>query len=102
MAKFPLETGTEGLRKEVIDSAVKQTAARAYKFRQALAVVPTSAWSNTFTREDLTVLTAKGNRTIKGIPRGANFPQARPDFQDVTNRIVKFGLEDNINWEDQL
>ena len=99
---YNLESGTVGIRKEVIDSMVKQTAARSYKFKQAVAIIPTSAWKNTFFREDLTVLTGQSGNAIKGIPRGANFPQATVDWEEVSVRIIKHGMEDNIAWEDIL
>jgi len=99
---FNIETGQQnkGIRKEVIDGMVKQTAARAYKFKQAVAIVTTNAWKNTFFREDLTVLTGRSGNSQKGIPRGANFPQRVVKWQEVSVRVVKHGLEDNIIWED--
>ena len=99
---YPLEDGVTGIRKEVIDSMVKQTAARSYKFKQAVAIIPTSAWNNTFFREDLTVPAGQTGNATKGIPRGANFPQATVSWQEVTVKIVKHGLEENIAWEDIL
>lgn len=97
---YTIEQGSNPLRKEVVDSMVKQIAAKAYKFKQAVSIVPTSAWKNSFFREDPTILTAKGTQTIKGIPRGANFPQSTPKWEEVSVKIIKHGLEDNIPWED--
>lgn len=102
MAEYPLESGVAGIRAEVIDSMVKQTAAASYKFKQAVAVVPTSAWNNTFFRENLTVPAGKSGNATKGIPRGSNFPQYTIGWQEVTVKIVKHGLEENIPWEDIL
>jgi len=99
---YSQESGTTGIRAEVIDSMVKQVAAQAYKFKQVCAVVPTSAWTNTFYREDTTVLSGTGGNTTGGIPRGAGFPQATVSWEKVSVRIVKYGLEDNIAWEDLL
>ena len=96
---YDLQDTSVGLRGEVIQEMVKQTAARSYKFLQAVAVVPTSDWSQTFFREDLTVPTGQSGNSIRGIPQGANFPQASIGFEKVTVRIVKFGIEDNIPWE---
>lgn len=93
--------GTErALRAEVVDSMVKQIAEASYKFKQALAIVPTSAWKNTFFREDTTILSGPSGNSQKGIPRGANFPQAVVKWTEISVRIVKHGLEDNIPWED--
>ena len=99
---YNLETGTTPIRAEVIDSMIKQTAARAYKFKQAVAVVSTSAWTNTFFREDLTVPAGASGNATKGIPRGANFPQYTLSWEEVSVKIVKHGLEENIPWEDTL
>ena len=99
---YDLESGSTGLRAEVIDSMVKQIAAQTYKFKQACAIVPTSAWKNTFFRENTNVLAGGVGNTTKGIPRGANFPQATVGWEEVSVRIVKYGLEDNIAWEDIL
>ncbi len=99
---FGLEVGSEGLRKEVVDSMVKQTAARTYKFKQAVAIVPTSAWTNTFFREDLEVSSGPTGNKFKGIPRGANFPHGSTKWEKISVRIVKYGSEVNIPWEDIL
>ncbi len=99
---FSLGIGSEGLRKEVIDSMVKQVAARTYKFKQAVAIVPTSAWTNTFFREDLAISDGPTGNKFKGIPRGANFPHGSTKFQEISVRIVKYGSEVNIPWEDIL
>ncbi len=102
MVNYDLKAGTTGLRKEVIDSMVKQIAARAYKFKQAVAIVPTSAWKNTFYREQTDVPAGQSGNATKGLSRGANFPQYALAWEEVSVRIVKHGLEDNIPWEDIL
>ena len=99
---YNLQTGKTGIRAEVIDSMVKQVAARQYKFKQACAIVPTNAWKNTFFRENLTPLAGKSGNPIKGVPRGANFPQRTVEWEEVSVKITKFALEDNIAWEDIL
>ena len=96
---YDLQSQTAGLRGEVIDEMVKQVAERSYRFMQAVAVVPTSDWSQTFFRENPTVPTGQSGNAVRGIPQGANFPQASIGFEKVTVRIVKFGIEDNIPWE---
>ena len=90
------------LRKETVDAMVKQIAARQYKFKQAVAIVPTSAWKNTFSREDQTIPFGRTGNDTAGIPRGANFPQYALEWEEVSVKIVKHGLEDNIPWEDLL
>jgi hypothetical protein len=96
---YDLQSGSNSLRGEVIDSMVKQIAERTYKFKQAVAVESTSDWSQVFFRENPTVLTGATGNLTRGIPIGANFPQASVSFEKVNVRIVKFGLEENIPWE---
>ena len=99
---YDLQHGSVGLRSEVIDSMVKQVAARTYKFKQACAIVPTNAWKNTFFREQTTVPAGASGNATSGIPRGAAFPQYTIGWDEISVRITKFGLEENIAWEDIL
>ena len=102
MVDYPLSSGVTGLRAEVVDAMVKQIAARTYKFKQAVAITPTSAWSNVFYREDLTITSGPTGNPFKGLARGANFPNKDTEWEKVSNRITKFGSEANIAWEDIL
>ena len=70
------EVGEGTLRAEVVDKAIKGFAKASYKFKQALSVSTTNAWKNYFYREASAALTSPTGNAIKGIPRGANFPQA--------------------------
>lgn len=93
--------GTGNIRTNVYDKIIRNIAQRSYKFKQAVSVVPTSAWNNYFYREDPTVSTASGNgNTVKGVPRGAAFPQAVVAWDRISTIISKYGLEDFIHWED--
>lgn len=98
---YDQSNGTTALRSELVEGMVKGFATQIYKFRQAVTVSPTNAWKNTFWKENPVQLTPAGTRSsTQGIPRGANFPQASVGFQEITGRIQKFGMEDNIFWED--
>lgn len=99
---YDFQAGTSPLRAEVVDSMVKQIAARTYKFKQACSIVPTSAWKNTFYREQITPLAGQPGNAVSGIPRGAVFPQASVGWEEFNVRITKHGLEENIPWEDVL
>jgi len=99
---FDQEIGTADIREQEYDGKVKGFATAMYKFKQALTISKTSAWTNFFYRETPTALTAKGTRSVKGIPRGADFPQASVVFERVAATIEKYGLEDYIYWEDIL
>lgn len=95
-----VQTGQVDVRKTIIDSALKGFAERMYKMKQAVTISSTGAWKNEFFREDPDTLTANTSRTIKGIPRGAAFPQASTSWEKVSTSISKYGLEESIAWED--
>jgi len=99
------EVGQDVVRGTYYDKVVKGFADAAYKFKQGVTISPTSAWTNYFYRGSTGVLA--GNTTTgatakleKGIPRGADFPQASISWERVTSVISKYGLEENIPWED--
>jgi len=94
------EIGGVTLRKEVVDSVIKGFAERAYKFKQAVSISTTNAWKESFFRETSTPLTGQTGNAVKGIPRGANFPQATPEWTKIASYIEKYGLEDFIHYED--
>lgn len=96
------QVGTTNIRTNAYDLTVKGFAEAMYKFKQALTISPTSAWRNFFYRENSSALTAQTGNAIQGIPRGGNFPQAVVEWERVQANILKFGLEDNIHWEDIL
>ena len=98
---YNLTVGEEPLRKEVVDKVIKGMAKNLYKFLQAVSVTSTNAWSNVYYREASAALTSNSVAdTITGIPRGANFPQASVTWEKVTGWLKKYGLEENIYWED--
>jgi hypothetical protein len=94
--------GQEILRKEFLDTQIREFARRLYKMKQVLTISRTGAWKNDFFREDQEELTAARGRTIKGIPRGAAYPQAFPKWERVKSVIEKYGLEANMPWEDLI
>lgn len=98
---FNQSTGTANLRAEFIDGAVKGFADRMYKFKQALTIDSTSAWKNTFFRENPEVLSSAGGLSIK-VPRGGQPAQGSVEWEKVSAYIEKFFYEDVIMWEDIL
>lgn len=99
---YDQQAGTGNIRATVYDSAIKQTVKRMYKFKQAVTILPTSAFNNYFFREDPTVLVAQSGNDMTDIPRGANFPQAVHASERVLSVIKQFGIEDNIPFIDLL
>ena len=95
-----VQTGGEDLRTKTFDKTVKGFATQMYKFKQAVSIVATSAWTNFFWRENPTTLTGPSGNAILGIPRGAKFPKGHPKWQQIKATIAKYGLEKDIAWED--
>lgn len=92
--------GEVDVRKQLIDSMLKGFAKRLYKLKNIVNVVTTGAWRNDFFRADPDTLEAGRSRFIKGLPRGAAFPQASTSFEKIRSDIEKYGLEDSIPYED--
>ena len=100
MTSTDLQQGDAEMRSQFFDKTVKGFADAQYKFKQSLNISPTSAWKNFFYREDPDALSAPGQESFRGIPRGANFPQAAVEWQRISKSIEKYGAEDFIYWED--
>lgn len=96
------EVAQSTLRAQYYDSAIKGIAERTYKFKQAVTINSSSAWNNYFFRESTTILSGQSGNAIKGIPRGADFPQASVSWERVQTTIQKYGLEENIPYEDLI
>jgi hypothetical protein len=94
--------GEDKLRATSYDLAIKQLANYSYKFKQLVSVVSSSSWKNYFFREQTDVLTNQTGNAIKGIPRGADFPNAVLTWEQVSSRIDKYGLSATIDHEDLI
>jgi hypothetical protein len=93
-------TGEDTVRTTAYDTAISQIAQYSYKFKQLVSVVSSSSWKNYFFREQTTVPTNQTGNAIKGIPRGADFPNAVLTWEQVNSRIEKYGLSSSIDHED--
>lgn len=94
------EPGADILRATTYDLAIKQIANYSYKWKQLVSVVTSSSWKNYFFRENTTIPTGQSGNAIKGIPRGADFPNAVLSWEQVNSRIDKYGLSATIDHED--
>jgi len=94
------ETGEDKLRATAYDLAIKQIAKYSYKFKQLVSVVSSGSWKNYFFREQTNIPTDQSGNAIKGIPRGADFPNAVLSWEQVSSRIEKYGLSSSIDHED--
>lgn len=92
--------GEDAVRAVAYDSAIKQLASYAYKMKQLVSVTPSSSWKNYFFREQTNIPTDQSGNAIKGIPRGADFPNAVLSWEQVSSRIEKYGLGAMIDDED--
>ena len=102
MVGYSESNGTDLLRAEFVDKVVKGFAEPAYKFKQAVSISTTNAWKNTFYRENPDVLTVQSGNAVKGIPRGAAFPQSSVTWAKINTYVEKYGLEENLFFEDIL
>ena len=94
------ETGEEAIRATTYDNAIKQLAIYAYKMKQLVSVTSSGSWKNNFFRESTTVPDDQEGNAIRGIPRGADFPNAVLSWEQVISRIEKYGLGAMIDHED--
>lgn len=94
------EVGQLNLRASFFDKAIKQITKESYVMKQAVSVVSTDAWTNYFFREKRDTLTGQTGNAVDGIPRLAEFPQASAEWERVSTDLIKYGLEENISWED--
>lgn len=96
---FDVNQEDDETRKVTYGAIVNTMAKRLYKFKQAVTIDPSSAFTNYFYREDPTVLTGTSGNAVSGVPPLANFPQATVLWERVASTINKHGLEDTISWE---
>lgn len=94
------EPGEDKLRAIAYDTSIKQLAQYAYKMKQLVSVVTSGSWKNYFFREQTDIPTGQSGNAIKGIPRGADFPNAVLTWEQVASRIEKYGLSAMIDHED--
>jgi len=94
------EVGEDKLRATTYDNAIKQLANYSYKMKQLVSVVNSGSWKNYFFRERTDIPEGQSGNAIKGIPRGADFPDAVLSWEQVNSRIEKYGLSGKIDHED--
>jgi len=94
------EPGEDTLRATAYDIAIKQLANYSYKMKQLLSQVKSASWKNYFFREQTSVPEGQSGNAIRGIPRGADFPNAVLSWEQISSRIEKYGLSSTIDHED--
>ncbi|MFW6172761.1 MAG: hypothetical protein ACOC5T_03355 [Elusimicrobiota bacterium] len=99
---YDQQPGTAKLRRTYVDNFIRGFALRNYRFKEALRQSSTNSWHSEFFREKPEDLEAGQTRNVKGIPRGAAFPQAFVKWEKVKKTMKKYGLEQSIPWEDLI
>jgi len=93
--------GELDLREEQIDRIVRNFALKEFKLLPICTTVATSGWSNTYYQETDSDLTGGTGSAVAGVPRLANFPYGQVSWTETTEKILKYGMESVISWEDQ-
>ena len=94
-------TGESVLRDENIERMVKGFALQEFTMKQVVMQMSSSAWQESYFQETAADLTASGTRTIKGVPRLANFPYGEVSFEKKSAYMQKYAFEGVISWEDE-
>ena len=87
---------------ENISRVVKVFAQKKFKLKPLLMNVKSSNWTETYLKEDPTILTASGTRNIKGIGRLSEFPTVERSWTKVSADHFKYGDTGIISMEDIL
>ncbi len=96
------ESGNVTLRAETVDSIVKNFALQEYVMKQLVMTNSSNSWKESYFQETAADLTAPATRSIRGIPRLANFPSGQVTWARKSSYQEKYGLEGTISWEDAL
>lgn len=96
------EVGEVDIRGENISKAVKGFAMKKFKLRQVCKTQGSSSLTETYYRENNTILTASGNRNIQGVARGALPPELMPSWEKASADHIKFMGQETIYYEDNL
>ena len=92
--------GNSELYGENISRIVTVFDAKKFKLKPLLRNVKSSNWTETYYKEDPTILTASGTRNIKQIGRLSEFPTLERSWTKVSADHLKYGGEGEISRED--
>ncbi len=94
------QVGQIDIRGENISSIVTVFAQKKFKMKPLLKNVKSSKMTETYFKEDPTILTASGTRNVKGLGRLSEFPSVQRSWTKVSADHVKYGAESLISMED--
>jgi len=92
--------GQADIRGENISSIVTVFAQKKFRMKPLLKQVTSNKLTETYFKEDPTILTASGNRNIKGLAPLARFPGVQRSWTKVSADHIKYGDESLISIED--
>ena len=96
------QVGQADIRGENISRIVKVFAQKKFKIKPLLTQLKSKNWTETYYKEDPTILTAGGTRNIKEIGRLSEFPTVNRSWTKVSAEHYKYGDESEISMEDIL
>ena len=89
-------------RKQTWERDIKGFAKKRYVMKQMVMEVSSSSWDNSFYQKTATSLTGGTGSSVKGIPRGADFPFLERGTTLKHAIILQHGGEGVIYWQDIL
>ena len=78
-----VQVGATDIRGENISKVVKVFEKKIFRLKPLLLNVSSSNWTESYYKEDPTILTAAGTRSIKGIGRLSAFPTLNASWTKV-------------------
>ena len=96
------KVGEIDIRGENISRVIKVFEKKMFKLRPLLMSVKSSNWTETYYKEDPTILTASGTRNVNQIGRLSQFPTLEASWTKVSAEHFKYGGEGWISMEDVL
>ena len=96
------KVGEVDIRGENISRVIKVFEKKKFKLKPLLLNIKSTNWTETYYKEDPTILTANGTRSIKEIGRLSQFPTLEASWTKVTADHFKYGGEGIIAMEDIL
>ena len=94
--------GQTDIRGENVSKIVKVFAAKKFKLKPLLLNISSNKWTESYYKQDPTILTAQGSRNIRGISRLSEFPTVERSWTLVQGQHEKYGDEGKISMEDIL
>lgn len=89
-------------RKQEWEKDVKGFAKKRYVMKELVMTLSSNAWTNSYYQKTATSLTAGTASSVKGIPRGADFPFMERGVTLKSAVILQHGGEGIIYWQDIL